>query len=789
MIFAFELSFRGWFPGWAAVLMGLAGTIAVALLYLREAGRLGIGTRLLAAALRAASLALILFLVMKPSLLWESRSERRRPIAVLADDSQSMLVRDARPDFPDRRRTAIAFNLIDAKQPIPTMPSTGDLPAETPEKPSRLELEQALLTHPKMKLLERLGQRGPVLPSSFGTRRSSLDGRTTDWVKALQGKEPRTALAESAFDWLKRDELELPAAMVLFTDGRENAGPRTLTELAVECRKRDVPLFVVGLGSSNFGRLSFREVVAAETLFVDDIVAVPIRFRAQGHVDQQAEIVLKLNGREVARKTVTLTDSDDLREVLLFTPTIADAAAGKQELSTSIRLSSDGDKPSDEALKSVRVVDRKLKVLVVDSTPRWDFKYLQRSLLRDRRVEARFWLSEGDREAMKAGPPFLPNFPMNREELNAYDLLILGDLPASALSSVQQEAIREFVAEGGGFIHIAGRQAGPASFAGTPIADVLPVDVPSIKFPIDANMRTASFRPQLTAQGARHPALRLDDDPARNGAVWKELPEIFWHYPVTALKPAAEALLAHPTAKTADGKPMPLIAAHYYGKGQAVFVGIDETWRWRYNEADRWFGRFWTQAVYNAGVPRTLGTKLTQLSLDTLEPQLGKTGQVYARLLKPDLTPQTADQVEAVLERLDVPAGDAGRLNRIMLRKLPGTTGDYLAVLPFAQVGRTALTVDNGGNPGTLEYRVTLPADHELAPGGMMEEDLRKLAADTGGKFYREETVDELPNDVQGKSVPIVRREETVLWNVWSLLAVVLLFSVEWIVRKWSSLS
>jgi len=789
MIFAFELSFRGWFPGWAVVLMGLVATAAVAMLYLREAGRLSLGTRLLAAGLRAASLALILFLVMKPSMLWESRSERRRPIAILADDSQSMLVRDARPDFLDRRRVAVAFNLIESNQPIPAFPSSGDLPAEMPETPTRLELEQALLTHPKLKLLDRLGQRGPVFPSSFGTRRSSLDGRTADWVKALQGKEPRSALAESAFDWLKRDELELPAAMVVFTDGRENAGPRSLTDLAAECRKRDVPLFVVGLGSSSVGRLSLREVVAAETLFVDDIVAVPVRFRSKGHKDAQAEIVLKLNGREVARKSVTLTDSDDLREVLMFTPTIADAAAGKQELSTTIRLMSLGDVPADEAIKSVRVVDRKLKVLVVDSTPRWDFKYLQRSLLRDRRVEARFWLSEGDREAMNAGAPFLPGFPSNREELNAFDLLIFGDLAATALTNVQQEAIRDFVAEGGGFIHIAGRRAGPASFAGTPLADVLPVDVQSLNFPIDSNNRSASFRPLLTAQGVRHPAFRLDDDPLRNVAVWQQLPEVFWHYPVTALKPAAESLLAHPTATMADGKPMPMIAAHYYGKGQAIFVGFDETWRWRYNEADRWFGRFWTQAVYNAGVPRTLGTKLTQLSLDTLEPQVGRTGQVYARLLKPDLTPQTADQVEAVLERLDVPAGEPGRLNRITLRKLPGTTGDYLAVVPFSQVGRTMLTVDNGGNPGTLEYRVTLPADHELAPGGMMEEELRMLAEQSGGKFYREDTVDELPNDLRGKSVPIVRREETVLWNVWSLLAVVFLLSVEWVVRKWSSLS
>ena len=92
---------------------------------------------------------------------------------------------------------------------------------------------------------------------------------------------------------------------------------------------------------------------------------------------------------------------------------------------------------------------------------------------------------------------------------------------------------------------------------------------------------------------------------------------------------------------------MPLLATHYYGKGYVLFCGFDETWRWRFNEADKFFGRYWSQAVYVTGVPRTLGTKLTQLSLDTPDPLLGKTGQVYARLFTPDLKPLTTDRVEA----------------------------------------------------------------------------------------------------------------------------------------------
>ena len=109
--------------------------------------------------------------------------------------------------------------------------------------------------------------------------------------------------------------------------------------------------------------------------------------------------------------------------------------------------------------------------------------------------------------------------------------------------------------------------------------------------------------------------------------------------------------------------------------------------------------------------------------------------------------------------------------------------------MPFNQAGRFALTVDNGGNPGMLEYRVTLPPDHELAPGGMAEDDLRKLAEGTGGGFYREEDLHRLPGSIQPKQVPYTQRNEVLLWNEWAFLWVLALFTAEWFVRRFNSLS
>lgn len=784
-----ELALRGWFPLWLAATLGVLAIACTIFLYVNESGRLPLWRRLTLASTRIAILSSLLFLAMRPTIIRQRVDDRLRPVVLLVDESQSMQTRDPRNNVPERWRVGVAFDKLPIDKSIPSAGSVGDVPQDVPEKPTRTELVKAVLLHPKLKLVEKLKEIGPLQPAGFGGRRVSKDARDAKWVEGISNEEPRTAIADSILDLLQRDEADRPAAVVLMSDGRENTGKQTLDDLARECAAAKVPIHIYGVGSSSFGTLTIRDVAVPETLFVDDTVAVPVRYRIRGYKAGTVEISVKLNGNEIARKMVELKEGEDLREYLTFVPQQKDVQPGKQELTTSVRLSTGFDLISDDLTKSVRIVDRKVKVLVVDAEPRWDFKFLQRALLRDRRVEATFFLANADSTAMRSGAPFIAGFPSTRQELFAYDLLVIGDLPASAMAPDQREFVRDFVAEGGGLIHIAGRMNAPAWFVNTPLADVLPVEFTPQRFAMDASGATAPFKPQPTGAGLRSPLLSLDDDPAKNLQIWQELPGIFWHYPTTKLKPASDAFLVHPEAKTSDGKPMPILAGHYYGKGYVLFAAMDETWRWRFNAADQFFGRFWSQAVYAAGVPRTLGTKLTQLSLDTADPLVGKTGQVYARLFTPDLRPLTTERIEAKLERLDAPADDPDRIRNVELKAIPGQPGDYLASLPFNRVGKFAFRVDAGADAASLEYRVGLPADHELAPGGMAEEDLRRLAETTGGTFNREEDLHGLAAAVKPQSYPITLREEILLWNKWALFLLIGLFTAEWFFRKFNGLS
>src|SRR5437868_369051 len=94
-IFA-ELSFRGW-PIWVGVVLALFAVASVAVLYIRESPRIGFFTRSTMALLRFAIVVTVAFLLLRPVWVKENKADRRRPIALLVDVSQSMNSKDPRP--------------------------------------------------------------------------------------------------------------------------------------------------------------------------------------------------------------------------------------------------------------------------------------------------------------------------------------------------------------------------------------------------------------------------------------------------------------------------------------------------------------------------------------------------------------------------------------------------------------------------------------------------------------------------------------------------------------------
>src|SRR5262249_20361687 len=161
-------------------------------------------------------------------------------------------------------------------------------------------------------------------------------------------------------------------------------------------------------------------------------------------------------------------------------------------------------------------------------------------------------------------------------------------------STGQLDTIEEFVTKfGGGLAVIAGKKNNPWTYRKTPIEKMLPVELEAGGPGAAAAGRgtgEAADKPgglESTGEGKRAPMLRLAPDDATSERMWAKLPPVYWVAPVSRAKPAAEVLLVDPTPtrSTRFGK-MPVVAAQQYGMGQVMFVGTDNTWRWRKNKGD-----------------------------------------------------------------------------------------------------------------------------------------------------------------------------------------------------------
>ncbi len=815
---SWEFSFRGLSLWWFLLLLliTLTGIAGVGFLYLLEKGTLGNGPlgaikRIVLIGLRCAMILLLLFFILRPILLAEFVGQRPQGVVLLIDNSQSMQLRDRRLNDRDKARVAIAAGLL----PMDTKLSDSmpDLPADLPKNPSRIDLVKSVLQHKdrnntELKLVDGLQKFGPLRPYFFGLDvygiRENKDKKSLveQIVAGCTGDEPRTALHDSIMKILQTKDGDLPSAIVLVTDGQDNASKFTLQEAVAECARAKIPLHIYGVGSTEAGLLQLTEVNAPDTLFAEDMVAIPMHWRARGFKDAKGKVTVKvtLGGKEVPldknEREIDLQIGEDLRHVVNFVVPKESDSREAQDLVVEMEYKAGGEAPS-VMKRSVRVVDLKIRVLYVEHSPRWEFKFLQPALLRDRRIKADFILVNGDpriavsEDRFSSPTPYLPHFPKSRKEfLDAkYNLIILGDVASSYFTREQQEWIREFVQNRGGLIAMAGRQHMPSTYENTPIAEVLPIEFKKEKFGIDSDVRTREYQPALTEAGQRAGWLALADSPTENLEVWqKKLLGFHWYYPITKLKPAATALVVNPRAQLGE-QPMPIMANHYFGKGEVLWLGTDETWRWRWNYQDKYFVRLWGQIVYQFGLPSLLGdgARRVEMALEHSQAVVGTQSKIYVRLLDKDFNPRVEEQMNAELYHLDAKAGE-DRKTVLSLNPVPGRPGQYSVLVPHDRPGRFELEVRNP-ETSKFAFRVDLPPHHEKEEAGLAESSLREAAKDTGGHFYREEDLHELVGNLKLGTKEFTLRQEVLLWNPLAILLFLGLITMEWIVRKFSDLS
>jgi uncharacterized membrane protein len=766
-VWSIELAWY-WQP-WMTLLLAIAVVAFVAAIYLREGPSVSRRYKLTLAFLRLTILTLAALAIAQISL---SLKRTGLPtVAVVLDDSQSMTVADR---YEDKTAKSLQERLK----------KTG----LAEEELQRFRLAQMLL-------LERDGKMLRVLADSYKLRMFFLTGpkasassdakELADEIRKAAAAGEVTRLGAGIRGVLDDLRGSVPAAIVLLTDGVNTDGP-PLSEGANSAQRRGVPLFCVGLGSESQSRdLKLSDLLVEDVAFVDDVVPFECKLTGTGFQGTKAAVTLREKDKNetLAKTEVTVGPDDQPQPVrLIYRPT----EVGRFEYVVEVEpQAGESQTENNRQSHAVEVRKEKVRVLLAQAYPSYEFRYLRNLLERDETIELATVLQEADLEHSEQDKAALRVFPERKEDLFTYDVIILGDVNPALLSPAAQQSLAEFVdqpGKGGAVVMIAGPQYMPAAFRDTPLAKLMPFDPAGVRLPDPNAAITESFPVEPSDLGLALPPMQLGDTPEETLAIWQHLPPLYWLMETQELKPSARVLAEDPNRTLRDGRKMPVVIMQYVGAGKTLFHATDETWRWRFRTGDVYFARYWIQMIrYLSRSKLTESGQRAVLSTDRREYLPGEPVKLRVRFADERLAPPEDDGVSVVVEQ-------AGRqTQKIALRRTSGrgtfegtldrpTPGGYHVWMAIPRMEGTAPAADFIVNPPAGEFAQTR----------MDAAALREAATATGGKYYTVENAAELLADLPpGRQVPIETLPPIPLWNRWpAILLFLALLIAEWVMRK-----
>ena len=585
------------------------------------------------------------------------------------------------------------------------------------------------------------------------------------------------------------DAVQAKTAIVLITDGQHNSGPSPL-QTAQVLGGQGVPFFSVSLGASQQAAdlaviglehpdLVFQKDHVRGVMVVRDQMTPGKPFVAQISYQDQVLWQQQLETQNVAERRIEFDfEIDELVTKLgaQFASDIKQHAVPLEFQASIAALPEESETDNNQRSMRLAAIVSSYKVLLIDGRSRWETRYLRNVFERDEQWSINTvivgpgtdhaGLTRGEEEGQ---------FPGKREQLFAYDLVIFGEVAPELFNEQDFQWLGEFVeTRGGGIVFIDGQRGRLRQLASTKLGSLIPVEW------LNETIAAKPTSLQLTDKGASESALRLSPDAEQNRRFWTELPPPHSLVAVNAL-PGAEVLIE----ANVDGRQRPAMVTRLFGSGRVVYFAFDESWRWRFKTADLWHQRAWNQLAKYV-MPRPFAVSDEYVSLDTgsVRYDFGATVDVRARLLGLDGKPATGVSADALVWK------DGRIVSTVSLTPdadVPGIYRGRVAALPEGEyeVSVRAAGYSDAALRARSRFVVLPPESGEMTQTSANETLLKQIAAASGGDYLREEELFRLPELLSPLSSGRVVESDTQIWqSYWWFAAIVILLTVEWVLRK-----
>ena len=691
--------------------------------------------------LRVLATLLVVLLLWKPEWLTITHPTTKPRIAILWDDSGSMATLDA------------------------TLPPQLSDKAEIV---SRAEWVKKTLASDLWKPLEDNGA-NEILNEPFSTAPASDPAGTA-------GTDMSTPI-ENLLG--QQDNLR---AVVMIGDGDFNIGQPPVAA-AQKMRLRGIPLFALPVGSrTRLPDLDLLAVTAPTYGIVGENVQIP--FTVRSSLDREVHTVVRLrdeNGHE-RTKDITLAPNTETYDSILWKL----EKEGSSTLELSIPLA-DGERIEANNSRKFTMAGRpeKIRVLVVDSLPRWEYRYLRNALSRDPGVELSCLLFHPSPEiGIGDGRDYIKEFPSKLQDLAKYDVIFIGDVGVQSgqLTKEQCELIKGLVEnQASGVVFLPGAQGNQFTLLDTALSDLMPVVLDDTKK--NGLTDTISSPLNLTTEGRGSLLTMLGDTEEENPQIWRRLPGFYWHAPVIKAKGGTEVLAVHGNRRGKFG-PIPLLVTKAAGNGKVLFMGIDSAWRWRRGVEDLYHYRFWGQVARWMSYQRNMASgQRVRLFFTPERPAPGDTVTLHANAFDPNGAPLQNGHVSVDL------TGPDGKTQLLELQANNTAWGTFDGRFKIDAPGAWKLKAAAIGAEDKPVETTILAQGIQIEKTGQparpeVFDEMTKVAR---GRTLLPEQIGDLIKEIKALPEPRPLENRVQLWSHWlTVTMLIVLLAVFWAGRKLS---
>ncbi|HET7372358.1 MAG TPA: hypothetical protein VFJ20_03205 [Gemmatimonadaceae bacterium] len=704
--------------------------------------------------LRVAALVVLVACLFRPMLLLSAAVPQRNYVGVLIDDSRSMRI------------------------------------ADRDGKPRSDWIEHAF-GGPDSTLLKALRERFIVRLFRF-----SSDAQRVDSAAALTFNAGETHLAPAIEQ--ARQELDgVPlSGLVVLSDGADNSRTPIGDEL-LSLRAKSVPIFTVGLGAERFDKdIEIRRVEASHSVLKGGTLVADLMIRQRGYGGSKVPLVVEDAGRIVSRDSIELPPDGDVAPVRV---NVVARDAGPRLLTFRVPVQPNEQvSQNNEQRALVDVRDGREKVLYVEGQPRDEMKFIRRAVAADSNIQLVALQRTAENKFLRlnvdSATELLSGFPKSRAELFQYRAIILGSIEASFFTHDQLAMLADFTSvRGGGLLFLGGRRSfAEGGYAGTPLADVMPVVVSGDAVP-DSMTFFADLKVALTPSGESHAVAQVAPTPAASMQRWKSLPSITSVNHIREVKPGAVTLITG--SMPSDGRAgepgaalrsyqQPVLVYQRYGRGMSIAFPVQDSWQWQMDPTtpaeDQTFSRFWRQMLrwLTSDVPSRVVVSLPADQVNPKNPVAMRTSVADSLYL-----PRNDAKVVAHI------TSDGGAVRDLPLDWAIDRDGEYRATFTPDQPGTYTInvtaTLPSGAASADTSYLRVADLNTEYFDAEMRAPLLQRIANETGGRYYTPKSASTLAEDVAMSKHGVTVVNQMDLWDMPAIfLLLVALVTAEWSYRK-----